>query len=276
MCRYVFKLLAVLIILAACSDIDRDNLLDPKNDSSYREAKILIESFVTFDSSGNPAPYNESALKALNEVEATFEDELIIIEYHRDVAHYNDSYNTNETNTLFSDLHRKYVDQYNLTIPEAQQIPRGVPDIFINGTDSRISGADVQSGNSVTDRLVPVITARQNEKSYFTIEAQVQDMGNNTYNLSGKIAPLGNQPADDLLLKVVFIKNFGSEYLRRVALNLDQGLTIDHIDAGEFKAYQLDPFILTHTPNAVILILTSADEFRILQTYKMELHKMEL
>ncbi len=272
MCRYVFRLFIALIFLAACTDIDRDNLLDPKNDLSYREANILIESFVTFDSSGNPAPYNASAIEALNEAAATFGEELIIIEYHRDIPDhgYDDPYNSNETNTFFSDLHRKYVDHYNLTIPEAQRVPRGVPDIFVNATAFRVSGADAQSGKSVTDRLVPAITARQNNKAYYTIDAQAEDLGNNTYKLSCKIAPLGNQSAENLLLKVVFLKNYDTDLLGRVALNLHQAVTIDQIDAGEFAKIDLAPFILSHSPDALILILTSDDEFRILQTYTME------
>ena len=51
--RYIFSLVFLFVI--SCSEIDRDNILDPKNPSSKRDKVLLLEAFVNTE---NPAPYN--------------------------------------------------------------------------------------------------------------------------------------------------------------------------------------------------------------------------
>ena len=52
--KYIFSIL--IIFSTACSEIDRDNILDPKNTSSKRESVVLIEAFIN-TSSGVPLSY---------------------------------------------------------------------------------------------------------------------------------------------------------------------------------------------------------------------------
>ncbi|MEJ2053421.1 MAG: hypothetical protein P8X42_05830, partial [Calditrichaceae bacterium] len=80
MYKFIFKLSIILALLAACSDIERDNLLDPKNPDSYSDTPILIEAFVN-----TSFEYDAAALVALDQIQAQLGDntDIEIVEYHR-------------------------------------------------------------------------------------------------------------------------------------------------------------------------------------------------
>jgi hypothetical protein len=73
-------LLVSILLISACEDIPRDNLLDPQNPDSYTSSIILLEAFVN---TNNPLPYNLWALEALDEIGGLYGTKIVIAEYHR-------------------------------------------------------------------------------------------------------------------------------------------------------------------------------------------------
>lgn len=258
MCKYIFSIFSILLLIISCDDIPRDNILDPKNSSGYCQPVILIEAFVntSYDAC-------DRAIEALYLIEADYGGKIVVAEYHRDVADSIDSYSYLQ----YDALHQKYVDE------SSSSTQRGVPDIFVNGAANRVSGAS--SVNSVRDRLNPIISELVIQKNEYFLEPSVE-VNNTTINASCKVARLGNQAAADLRLKLIFIKDYGEPYLKHVSILPEQALipyVIDKIDAGEFVEKKFDSlsFSFTNLPDAVIFTLTSEDEVEIFQTIIWEI-----
>ena len=145
MFKFIFKLIVLIALTVSCSDIDRDNLLDPKNSESYSETPILIEAFVN-----TSFEYDSSALEALKLIENDFSDQvdIEIVEYHRE----HDAAPVGEdpyTKRIFTDLHGVYANIFLL--------PKAIPDIYVNGSAGRVLGA-TKNPASVYVRLAPIIT----------------------------------------------------------------------------------------------------------------------
>ena len=263
MFRSVFKLILLFLIISNCDNIPRDNLLDPKNDDSYRKSVILLEAFVntTYD-----YPLNFWALEALDSIEAIYGERIVIAEYHRNIKVGDSLYADPYANTQdqFDMIHQNYVDV------SLNTFERAIPDIYINGTYDRILGAS--SVHSVIDRLTPGISELINEKTYFTIEADISASTDTTVSIKCKIARLGNQSEKDLQLNWIFIKDHKQNYLKRVVEKVSflEPENIEEIKAGEYVEEEIGPitFSSERRPDAVILTITKRNNLEVLQTFR--------
>ncbi|MBN1407285.1 MAG: hypothetical protein JW956_05830 [Calditrichaceae bacterium] len=258
MFKSIFRLIVLIALLAACSDIERDNPLDPKNPDSYSETPILIEAFVN-----NQLEYVEYATQALNQIEAEFSDQvdIIIVEYHR--VHPVDTNNLDVyANPLFDGLHQDYADNY--------ENPKGVPDIYVNGSQGRVFGAyDI---NSVYYRLSPIISDLAGQQSKYSLEVDLETSGNQL-NVDYRLARLGKESDQNLQLHVVLIKDYGIPGARRIVdkVTYPDAEFISKIDKGEYAEGSIDNISCPNLPNYALFALTKQGSITVLKTLKKEI-----
>jgi hypothetical protein len=254
-CRYVFSLCIGLAFFIKCGDLPRDNVLDPQNPNSYQESIILLEAFVN---TANPYDYNRWALQALDSILQQYRSDIIIAEYHRNTQQYTDPYSS----TNFEFLYDKYVSHSDPAI-------KGVPDIFINGISHRVQGASGVS--SVISRLNAILSDMIIVNSYFTLEPGDIHVSDSEISASCKIARLGNQSAEDLLLRLITVHAYNSGELKRVVTNLVKSDIVSRLNAGEIKTVIFDAVPISVRPSALIFSLSSADELTIYQNIRVVL-----
>lgn len=254
--KYSFSLFVCLAFLTGCTDLPRDNVLDPQNPNSYQESTILLEAFVN---TANPYDYNRWALQALDSIRQMYRSDIIIAEYHRDTQQYADP---PYSNPIFELLYDKYVSHSDPAI-------KGVPDIFINGISHRVQGASGVS--SVISRLNAILSELVIVNSHFTLEPADIHVSDSEITSSCKIARLGNQSAEDLLLRLIAIHAYNPGELKRVVTNLVKSDIISRLNAGEIKTVVFDTVPITEKPAALIFSLTSADELIVYQNIRVVL-----
>jgi len=240
--RYKAIFLFFIALFAACSDIPRDNPLDPKNPESTRKQKVLIEAFVnTTDSL--PANVNKFALAALDSLQNTYPGELVILDYHRNTRDYSDPYHSIENENLY----RHYIARFDSFA--------GVPDVFFNGTLARVQGASgVQ--NSIT-RFSNALSGLLNKNSEFFIEIEYRRNGSEVIP-EIKVARLGGSDAQNLVLKTALIAQIDQQFLKRVVRDVSTVL-IQGIEHGTFQKFTLAPLIIKEPPAKHYLVAYVTD-----------------
>ncbi len=256
--RYIFNFLFLLILVMNCKDIPRDNLLDPGNPDSYQPPIILLEAFVN---TNNPFSYNEWALAALDSVQMLFPSQIVIAEYHRNTSQYTDPL-VSPNRPIFELLYTEYVEN------SPSQL-KAVPDIFINGISRRVQGAS--STRSVIERLNTVLSQMVVQNNHFTLEPEDIIAGATEVSAGCKIARLGDEPAENLLLRLILIKRINSQELKRVVTDLKKSSIISRLEAGEIRNVNFDPVQVNQKPDALIFALTSDDDLTVYQSIKVDL-----
>jgi len=203
--------------------------------------------------------YNYQLIEALNQLEEKYNDKIIILEYHRNVPDYEDPDHSIENESLYS----KY-------IAHVQPDSKGVPDVFINGTTARVQGA-YDAGSTTKIRLEEAIEPLLFRNSQFALEPKVEATSSG-YNISVNIARLGENEANDILVKAVYISKDDDSFHQRVVRQISKSNIIAKIEAGEvkevnFPTYQ--PF--DQTRESVIFFVTSEDEIQVYQSIKVDL-----
>lgn len=261
MLRFTFNLILLLsLVLISCTDISRDNILDPKNPSSTRTHIVSLEAFVNTSSAiPEEIDYNYQLIDALNQLEKKYQDQIIILEYHRNVQEYSDPDHSIENESLYS----KYISH-------VEPGSKGVPDVFINGTTARIQGA-YNAGGTTRVRLEQAIEPLLIRNSHFALEPKINPSSSG-YQISVKIARLGENAANDILVKAVYISKDDDNFHQRVVKHISKSNIITKIEAGEvtevnFPAYQ--PF--DQNRESVIFFVTSEDEVQIYQSIRVDL-----
>jgi hypothetical protein len=237
--------IVVLILttfLVTCKDIPRDNPLDPKNPSSTRPQKVLIEAFVNTNDSIQ-ININNFALAALDTLKSIYPTQLIILEYHRNTRDYTDPYHSIENETLY----QHYISQFNSFA--------GVPDIFINGTVQRVQGAS-STANSII-RLSNALGETLNQNSEFSIEIKYQK-SSSAIVPTVRVARLGSNDARDIIVKGVLLARLDGNSLKRVVRDIS--LTrINVIEHGTFQTVALEPLTIRETPATYSLVVIVMD-----------------
>ncbi len=258
--RFIFRWLLMSVVLLPlwfCSDLPRDNVLDPKNPDSYRTSVPLIEAFVNL---AHPSPYNKWAVQSLNALQADYPQQIIVVEYHRDLTvdslNYDDPFNDDQQQTFFLQLQNKYVQAW----PE---VPRVLPDVYLNGAQARFSGAYDEL--SLKKMLEPVITEHIAQKNDYSLEAEIEKQ-DNLVTVRCLVARLGNQAAENLRLRVLFVKRRVSEQLQlnSVVKMTWPGILIDNIKAGSYVTIDAGS-IAPQRADGVVLALVTEDELQVLQ-----------
>ncbi len=257
----VFKILAfslILMVTVSCKDLARDNVLDPKNPESYSKTVPLIEAFVNM---AHPSPYNRWAVESLNALQNDFAGEVNVVMYHRDLTIdsvvYDDPYNDDLQQSYFLQLQNKYVRLW----PE---VPRGVPDVYLNGAENRFAGT-YEAGSlkkMMEDHIAELIALKNN----YLIEPHLQDDGD-VVKVKCLVARLGNTKAENLRLRVLFIKQNVQQnlILYSVVKMTWPGILIDRLEAGSYKTINAGQ-IARQQATGVVLALVSNDEQQVLQS----------
>ncbi len=241
---YIFSL-----FFPGCSDLERDNPLDPANPSSFRESVAVAEAFVNT----NPAagvPYNGEALRALDSLKTIFGDRLLVIQYHRNTRDFTDSL---AVEPLAESRYSAYTTEYD------DRRFKGVPDIFINGPRERIQGASSAAG--VSDRALPLINAVLSEECYFTMEADIRaEKG----GFSGRVrvARLGNQSAENLSLLFVVTSDQGTAGRYSVS-GMAPPVAVDRLSAGSYRGFDFEVSARNGRADRLFILLISDDAGRI-------------
>jgi hypothetical protein len=253
--RFIFSIIIVILLLISCKDIPRDNLLDPQNPNSYQQNVILLEAFVN---TNNPYSYNLWALQALDSIAEIYGSQVVIIEYHRNTSQYTDPL----SDPLFELLYEKYVQH-------SFSVMKGVPDVFINGIADRVQGAS--SVGSVINRLNTIISDLVVLANQFTLQPGEVKVNNSEITASCKIARLGSQNSENLLLKMILVQKINSQELKRVVREVEKSTTISRLVAGEIKTINFEPVQYSERPDEIIFSLTSSDELTVYQSFQVEL-----
>jgi hypothetical protein len=244
------------LIIAAC-DIPRDNPLDPKNPDGSRPRKILVEAFVNLNTG---YPYDGYMLDALDSLEAVYPDRIVIAEYHRNVQNALSPYSRAENEILYN--------HYIQAFPTGQ---KGVPDVFIDGTEARVQGASSKA--SAFFRLQEVLLPRVSDVSRFSIQIETGLAGN---GITPKIiiARLGDSDAQNLLVKAVLVSQIDEAYLKRVVTSDAGQETIDELAHGEMRTIQFSPMSVDlSVSNDLIVIVCDGEENTVYQCEKIRVNR---
>ena len=223
--RLIFSFL--LLFLWTCSEIDRDNVLDPKNTSSKSESVILLEAFINTNRAA-PA-YNFLALQAIDSLKEIYQNRLIVCEYHRNTS--NPAYDDPLVfdNIIIENFYEEYTVNYSF------DRFKGVPDLFLNGAAHRVQG--VSTLTNVIDRLQDFSNDLIINEGEYTIETETVRVFNDL-SCVARIARLGNQDAPEMILKVVLTYNGGLSGKHTVS-NVSVPVPIGEIKAGEYEPYDI-------------------------------------
>jgi hypothetical protein len=249
-------LAAVLTALAwtGC-DIPRDNPLDPMNPASSRPAKIMIEAFVNLHTG---FPYDEYMVDALDSLTGIYPD-VVIAEYHRNTQDFQTPYHRDENEVLY----QHYLDALGSNL-------KGVPDVFINGTESRIQGASDKA--SAFFRLQQAVLSRAPSVSRFSIEitAAVQ-AGQVTPQVT--LARLGDSGAEGpLLVKAVLVSRIASPRYTRVVSGASKSTEISSLGRGQILKITLPPMQANASVQSeLIAYVCDRDETLIYQVEKIRI-----
>jgi hypothetical protein len=212
---------AVLLAASGC-DLPRDNPLDPKNPSSARPRKILVEAFVNLHTG---QPFDAYAVDALDSLAGVYSDRLVIAEVHRNVQQYTTPYHRSENEILY--------DQYLAALGSDQ---KGVPDVFVNGTEARIQGA--ASLEFAFFRIQQAVLAFLSDESAFSLDIRADTNAEGVTPVVS-VARLGDQDATDLVVKAMLICRTSEPRIRRVVLGTSKSAFVPLLKHGEFRTLEL-------------------------------------
>jgi hypothetical protein len=234
-----------LFLLWGC-DIPRDNPLDPKNPDSCRSRKIMIEAFVNLETG---SPYDAYMTAALDSLVKRYPDRVLVAEYYRNVQNFKTPYHLSENDVLYG--HYLEVFQDNL---------KGLPDVFINGTEARIQGAS--SMEAALFRLQQGISSRITDISEFSME-MAYSVNGSQITPTVTLARLGNSDAEVLLVKIVLISRMDNLH-RRVVTASVKSPRIAQLDHGEIQKINLSPIQIDFSVDNSLLAFVCDEDERII------------
>lgn len=203
--------IAVTVAGLRCTDLKRDNPLDPANPESERSRIVLVEAFVN-----ESTPFTPFTLSALDEIAAqTSREQTLILQYHLPSANYADDLATAVAKTRYD----FYVTQ-----------DQAVPDVFFNGLRQRIQGAASQS--TALKRYQTVLAREREATSHFTIEAKQQVAGG-TLSVQVRLARLGETAFTDFFVQAVAYEDIGTAGHHFVVRAVLPAESVRRLDAGE-------------------------------------------
>ena len=246
---WVFPFIFSALLLWQCSDLERDNPLDPANPSSSRPSVAVVEAFVN-TSAASGVNYNTVALQALDSLKTIFGDRLLVIHYHRNTRDFTDSL---AVEPLVESRYTAYTTAY-----DTQRF-KGVPDLFVNGPEMRLQGASDSKG--VVQRAMPFINTVLGSDSYFTLEADITEE-NGGFSGRVRVARLGNRSAENLSLLVVLTSDFGPRGGYSVVRMLPP-ITVERLQAGAYKSYSYEIEKRNGRGEHIFFLLISGESGRI-------------
>ncbi|HHE54596.1 MAG TPA: hypothetical protein ENL21_02360 [Caldithrix abyssi] len=257
----IFKIsgwLLLILFFVACADLERDNPLDPKNPDSYSQTVPLVEAFVNL---AHPTPFNAWAIQSLNALSQQFLGKINIVEYHRDLqidsVFYDDPFNETNQQSFFLQLQNKYVQLW-------PDVPRALPDVFLNGALARFSGA--YDANSLKTQMESAVSELIAQKNDYILEIE-KSKENGIVRVTCRVARLGNESAENLRLRVLFVKQaqFENLNLNYVVQMSWPGILINKLKAGSYQSIDGGQ-IAENRADGVICAIVSEDEQQVFQS----------
>lgn len=178
--RPLFALLILVCLVPAC-EMERDNLLDPKNPDSETEKTVLAEVFVNTN-----VPSSNDAIQALENLEIEFGGRLLILEYHLSNSSFPDPFGTEDADLRYETLR-----------PGEDKI---VPRCFINAGTIDFIGAS--STGTAQSRYLEAINDAISGSGKILIEAEKEVTGS-SIDITVRIARLGDTPLSNSEVIVV-------------------------------------------------------------------------
>ncbi len=257
---YIFS--ALLIFSLACSEIERDNILDPKNNSSTRESVVVLEAFInTSDSVPSNFSYNFDALEAIDSLKEIYGKRLIVCEFHWDTS------NPKYTDPLSMPLNKGEEAYLKYTSGYDANRSFGVPDLFVNGAANRVQGAS--GASNVIKRVQTFARDIIIVDSPYTIETDFTIDGN---MIEGKyrVARLGDKKSDKMLMRILITEDNAQKGKNTVSqVSLPEA--IDNIGAGNFIENDFSIMYEPQKSKKIIFILMDEDGFEVLSAIEKEL-----
>lgn len=245
---FKFKCLAGVVLLFMACNIQRDNILDPKNEDSYQSQKLLIEAFVNTD---NDFQYNDYMLAALDSLAMLYEDRVEVLEYHRNTLNDSSQFHQNISDIIYG----QYVESIGGF--------KGVPHVFLNGVVENIQGAS--SIQSALFRMQAVIDPHLSDNSEYTIEVGFKRNGN-LVTPEVKLARLGNQSASQLKVRAVLAAHIQNPYHKRVVVASVKSNEIPKISEGQVHELTLSSMTFNGVQSLKLIVyLTNLAETQVLQ-----------
>jgi hypothetical protein len=246
-------ILSFLLLLVACENLERNNPLDPKNPSSERRRVVFVEAFVN-----DAAPFSAFALQALDSLAATFpQQQMVIAEHHLPSAKFTDAQALPES-----------ADRYKLLTTAAP----AVPDLFFNGSQSRVQGAST-TGTAVF-RYRHAIQTEIDKVAHFTIEAK-KTISANRIDIDVTVARLGNDDFSQFAVTAMIAEDLEAAGHHHVVRKILLPESFSGIAAGERKSVHfttsLPSAVNTGRIQVVVMVEQTTDiDHEILQTILAE------
>lgn len=250
-----------MIFFLSCTEIDRDNILDPKNPDSKRESVILLEAFIN---TSHPSPYNGYALDAIEILKADYQERLITVELHRNVSDTDDNLSIPEIDIL----HARYTTEYTLD----QGRNKGVPDIFLNGAVNRVQGS--YNVTNVVSRVQKIAESLFLNQGFFSVEGDAKHTGN---IVKGKyrIARLGNKSTNNMILRIYIIYN--SEQVNNASgtgqntVSAIESIPIAQINSGDFIEEPFSINVSNSQAEKIVFVLMDSADLSVLHAFEKEI-----
>ncbi len=253
--KFLFSLIVCLpFIQWGCQDIPRDNVLDPRNPDSYSPSVVLVEAFVN---TTHPSEFNPWALQALGRLNETYGNEVIVVEYHRDLPDFPDPW----SNSVYNSLYETYLD----ALPGAV---KGIPDIFIDGISGRVQGAS--NVDNVLNRLTSQLSHKVTRENYFTIKPGDLRITSATMIPSCKIARLGNNSISNIMVKLLLLTSETPGQSPRIAMDLKKSTKIPLLEPGEIREVEFSLIVFRIKPKAIVFSVVSDDDLVTYQSILVE------
>ncbi len=210
---------AYLLVAFFCSDLERDNILDPKNPNSKADQIVLVELFVNDNTGYNYCETALEAIEALSE-DDNYRNKILVLEYHIEKNDLADSFSLPEC-----------YDRYASYVPV--QADRGIPDAFFNGKLQRVQGASVEM---VKDRYQTALSEVSDRKSFFRCEAE-KTVNGTVVTINTKIIRLGVRSQKNVNISVVLVEDLGMPQQRFVVRKILPSQVMDIINPGEVRSF---------------------------------------
>jgi hypothetical protein len=232
----------MLWLWSGCGDIPRDNLLDPMNPASTIRQTVMVEAFIN---TNNPSSINEIALQALDSLASIYHINILIAEYHRNTADYVDPYHMDKNEILYEDYVSRFDDI------------KGVPDIFINGTDRRVQGASTVSYSLF--RLEQALAGEVSQHCDFMLDVDYS-IENNKIIPDVLLARLGNEDARNIRVRAVLTGSLELPLHERVVRGMSESQWIPFLGHGETRPVGLPEIPVSEGMHTLIVYVTGEDD----------------
>ena len=229
----MFLILVLLVWITGCTDIPRDNSLDPKNPNAEAYQTAVFENFIihytNIDSIPNVIKYSQ---EASYELKGDYDQRMMILEYHLTPGSYEDSLTSSENESRYENEYRGSAS-------------RGFPHTFFNGKQTFIQGAS--STATVKSRYKNILDSLTLKKVKLYCEPFLTIV-NGVLTVGGKVARYGNENIEDLVVEMLILENKG-DYLHYTVRQKLLSQTISQLSPKEVRDLENRDFAIPNGYN---------------------------